>query len=468
MARRLLKGPRAMSVMLLSTAALLLASTAAPPGPPRQGLLATDPLLARLVEESLAARPELKQARATADAARERIPQAGALPDPMLTLGIQNDGFDGIQIGRMPGSFWQVMVTQPLPWPGKRGLREEIATTGAREAEARTARARLSVVADVERAWLDLLLVRDRLALLDRLDGLWVRAEGLARSRYEAGEGSQADLLRSQLERNRLRQRRWGLQAEERTWLQALNRLRDRPLDEPIPTSSSLADLPLPTLPASGEAVADAEARSPELLLARLEAERAGQALRLAERDRFPDLAVSAGVMPRGGLDPMWQAGVSVTLPVFAGRKQARAVAERAAEAQASGSGAAAVAQVLRQRVVDRLALLESLVETARIYREGLIIQSRATAESTISQYRVGRVSFASVLDALGGVIADEDGWLQANAAAQRVAIAAQEVSLEPAGAGGGGGLSGAAMPGAGAMGTGAPGGAGASSTGPM
>jgi len=425
--------PAMMKSLLRATPALLLAATVqaqplphAPPGDP------ADPVLAELIRESLDRRPELRQADALVRAERERVPQAGALQDPVLSLGIQNDGFKGIQVGKMDTSFYQVMVTQPLPWPGKLGLRTDVASTGVRLAEAAAARVHLTAKADVERAYLELVLVRDRLALLTRLEALWAKAQGLARSRYETSEGAQSDILRAQLEQSRLRQRRWSLQAEERTRLQAINRLRGRPLDEPLITSRTIGQLGLPPLPEAAEALVDAERRSPELLQARLQAQRADGQVALTRRERYPDLAVTAAIMPRGGLDPMWQAGVSVSLPIFSGRKQSRAVAESEARAAGSGDAAETVLQVLRLRVQDRLTLLESLLESARIYQDGLLIQSQATADSTLSQYRVGRVTFASVLESIGGVIGDEDGYLGVVAAAPRVAIAAGEVSLLP------------------------------------
>ncbi len=435
-------------------AILIAASVQAQPAPAAPPQAADDPVLAGLIEESLARRPELRQAGALVSAERERVPQAGALQDPVLSLGLQNDGFKGLQIGKMETSYWQVMVTQPLPWPGKRGLRTEVASAGVKLAEAAALRARLTAEADVRRAYLDLLLVRDRLALLTRLESLWTKAEGLARTRYEAGEGAQSDLLRAQLERNRLRQRRWSLEAEQRTRLQALNRLRGHGLDEPFPTTATVAGLGLPALPDPAEALADAERRSPELRSARLQVERASAQADLARRERYPDLALTAAIMPRGAFEPMWSAGISVNLPIFSGRKQARAVAESEARAAAGDGAAEAVIQVLHQRVEERQALLGSLIESARLYRDGLLVQSRATAESTLSQYRVGRVTFASVLEAIAGAVNDEDGYLQTVASARRVAISAGEVSLDPAG-GGGGGLAGASIPGAGAMGGG-------------
>src|SRR5512138_13126 len=207
-----------MHVRSLRAAAILLAAWAAwpargadaPPSPP------ADPVLARLVDEAIASRPELREAEAAARAERERVPQAGALPDPTLSLGIQNDGFGELQIGKMETSWWQVMITQGLPWPGKRGLRTDVARESVAVADAGVSRARLTTEADVRRAYVDLVLARDRLALLARLETLWQKSAGIARTRYETGEGAQSDVLRAQLELNRLRQRRWALEAQER------------------------------------------------------------------------------------------------------------------------------------------------------------------------------------------------------------------------------------------------------------
>jgi len=436
-----------------------IARTGAETGAAPAGVLPTDPVLADLIAQSLAARPEFREAEANVRAERERVPQAGALPDPVLSLGIQNDGFKEIQVGRMETSFYQVMLSQGLPWPGKRGLRSDVARLSADAAGAAVERARLTTVADVRRAYVDLLLARDRLDLLKRLEDIWQSSAGIARARYETGEGAQSDVLRAQLELNRLRQRRWGLEALERTAVQTLNRLRARPVDERISTSGTVRGLATPELLTADAALDDALARSPELAQARFGAARAEKAADLARRERFPDLSVNAGIMPRGQLDPMWLAGISVGLPVWSYRKQNRAVAENQARAEAGARSAEAIEQILRLRVSERRTVYEALLETIRLFREGLLVQSRATADSTLAQYRVGRVTFASVLEANAGYVNDEDGFLAAVADALRVAIAAAEVSLDPVGvAGAGGGMATGGMPGAGATGGGAAG----------
>src|SRR5262249_58145460 len=79
-----------------------------------------DRVLAGLIRDALAARPEIRAAEARARAERERVPQAEALADPMLSLGIQNDSFSRIAVGEMETSWVSIMLSQELPWPGKR------------------------------------------------------------------------------------------------------------------------------------------------------------------------------------------------------------------------------------------------------------------------------------------------------------------------------------------------------------
>jgi len=413
-----------------------------------------DSVLAGLLSEALANRPELAQAQATVQADQARIPQARALPDPVLSLGIQNDGFKGLQIGTMETSYWSIAAAQTFPWYGKRGLRARAQSLGAKQSETDFERARLSVQAEVERGYLDLLLVRDQIRILGTLETLWIQADGLSRSRYETGEGAQSDVLRAQLERSRLQQQRWALMAEERRRLAVLNRSVGRPLDHPIPTAVSLGDITDPSLPDSASAEADIEARSPELHRARLAAEQSGALVSLARKDYFPDLTVIGGVMPRGGaFEPMWQAGVSVPLPLWAASKQSKAVSEYRLREQAAESSAETIRRLVRQRLEERRAMLTALLETNRLYRSGVLIQSEATVSSAMAQYKVGRVPFASVLEALSGYLGDLVGFYESVAATQRIDIAQRELSLDAVAGPALSGLGGASMPGSGGMG---------------
>ena len=433
---------------------LLQLARAAPGDDPVPSLLRNDPedpVLSALVSEALARSPDHARAQAEVSAERERVPQAGALADPTLVLGIQNDGFNGIQIGVMPTSFWQVLLNVPLSWPGKRGYREEAAAARVTVSEAALQRVRLSLLGDVERAYLDLRLVRGQLALQARLESLWQQAEEITRARYQVGEVPQSDLLRAQLERTRLRLQRLGLEAGERTGVEALNRLRVHPLDETIGTPVPLTESRPGTLPAAEALLADAEARSPDLALAARNALVAEAKVKSAYRERWPDLSVTAAIMPRGSLEPMWAASVGLSLPIYWWDKGSRAVSEAEHTRAAEQQGTEAVRQLLDLRTRERHTALAAVLEALEVYRHGLLVQSDATVRSTLFQYRVGKVPFASVLEVMRGLVADENGYLSTLAEAERLLIGLREVSLQPPAAAGGS-PGGGTIPGASAL----------------
>jgi len=395
---------------------------------PGQAASDEDPVLAGLIREALDHNPELIRSHSLVDAEKERIPQAGALPDPSLSLGLQNDGFKRLQVGRMETSYYQVMLTQPLPWPGKRAIRSDIARLGVEAARSTSERARLSLIAEVKRAYLGLLLVRAQQGLLDQQALFQQKATEITRLRYEVGQGSQADLLRAQLEQNRLRQKRIALHSEERVLASNLNHMRGMDDESSIPVT------PFPEhLPARVPApiwMDRAEQESPELQGARLGVQQAERSLDLAKRDRLPDFAVSAGLMPRGSLDPMWQVGVSISLPLWSRQKQQRAVAEQEIRRRAQGSEADSVRHLLAQRIQEREAQLDAALDTIQLYKEGLLVQSEASFQASLAQYEVGRSSFLSVLEALNGWIADRSGYLQALSQAHAIQIAQEEFNL--------------------------------------
>ena len=326
----------------------------------------------------------------------------------------------------METSFYSVAFTQPLPWPGKRALRKEVAALAVDFSDATRVRVQLGLEADVRRGYAALLLIREQQRLQAQQALFLEQAEQLARTRYEVGQGSQGDLLRAQLERTRLQQAVWSLEAEERSAVAGLNRLRQHEPADPIPTTATLADLPEPAL-LLPEAV---EARSPELASARATVKQTEKQLELAKLDRRPDFAVTAGIMPRGAFDPMWQVGVSISLPIYGRTKQQRAVAEHEHHRQGQGSEVESVRSLLRQRTEERTLQIQALHRIRDLYREGLLVQSEASFRAALAQYEAGRAPFLGALEALNGWVGDQAAFLQTQAQLQAQHIALAECAL--------------------------------------
>ena len=393
---------------------------------PQPDPFSPDPVLSGLIREALAEHPDLRRADAAVRMDEERVPQAGVLPDPSISLGLQNDGFQKLQIGRMETSFYSVAFTQPLPWPGKRALRKEVAALAVDFSDATRVRVQLGLEADVRRGYAALLLIREQRHLQGQQALFLEQAEQLARTRYEVGQGSQGDLLRAQLERTRLQQAVWSLEAEERSAVAGLNRLRQHEPADPIPTTAVLADLPEPATLAP-EAV---EARSPELASARATVKQTEKQLELAKLDRRPDFALTAGIMPRGAFDPMWQVGISISLPIYGRTKQQRAVAEHEHHRQGQGSEVESVRTLLRQRTEERTLQITALRRIRDLYREGLLVQSEASFRASLAQYEAGRAPFLGALEALNGWVGDQAAFLQTQAQLQAQHIALAECAL--------------------------------------
>ena len=382
-----------------------------------------DPHLAGLIQDALAVNPRLKASRAAIDAERAKVPQAGALPDPMVSFGYQNDGFRKFTYGESGFAFAQLGVSQAFPYPGKRKLRERIAEAGVAAADAASERVRLDLIADVKRSYFDLLRVRGQRELLDVQAKLWDRVADATHARVEAGTGATADLLRAQLEQTRLRQRGSDLEGREAALEAELNRLAGHAPGSPVGAAETLDAVPLPAAPDGTRAVNDAIAGSPELSEARHHLVHYQQQADLAKLDLRPDFTVGAAVMPQGSLPGMWSVSVGFNVPLWAGRKQQQAVAGARAEAEAEGLRIRDLEQRLGSLARARSARLLADLRVARLYQKGLLAQSDAAYQASLSQFATGSVSFRQVLEALSDRLKDRSDYLDALAQAQFDAI---------------------------------------------
>jgi outer membrane protein TolC len=410
-------------VPLLAVAMFASAGPAAS-DPPAAG---EDPVLAALVEEALAHNPDLRATAEAARAAKERPAQATALSDPVLGVGYTNEGW-AFSLGSMTMTNLAVTVSQDLPFPGKRGLRGRIASLEADLAGAQLERARLSTAAAVRRAYFGLLQSRALLDLTREQADVWRQIEGVARARYSVGQGNQQDVLRTQVELTRAGQALAEQEAEESVLLAEINRLLGRPAETVLESAATLQPITAPeTLSVELERLRGV---SPETAAARLGVERAQAAVELAKKEYRPDFSVQGGYMNRGGLDPMWQAGVSVNLPV---RRQRRAsgVAEAEALLAAAQARLESVEAQLRLRTGERLARIDTARKVALLYGDGIVPQDRMSVDSAIASYQAGRVPFITVLEALTTLYGDRSTLVRVLAGQSRTRASLDEASLE-------------------------------------
>lgn len=418
------------SATLLTIAAAVHASEQTPAqigGGPRATL--PDRVLEELVSEALAKNPDMAASTATAEAAGFRIAPARTLPDPFLSFNYQNDG-RAFSLGSRDMTFLGAMFSQPLPWPGKLRLAGEEAALRAEEVKAGTVgRTRLAVEARVRRAYYEYLLAQALLDLVEDRSRSWRETSAIVRERYAVGLGVQQDVLRAQVEVLRLDEARADQTAQVANRRAELNRMVGRPQDAPLETDQHLDYRPeVPGLEALLNGV---RGKSPELsALARgIEADRSR--VSLAKKDFLPDFVASGGPMYRGGLDPMWQVGLGITLPIYAGSRQKPRLAAASADLRSDESRYASAALELEFRTRERYQGLDAALRVARVYREGVLPTDQLSLESAIASYRTGNVPFVTVLEALNTLYADRAIYLGRLADAEKWRVAIDEAELQ-------------------------------------
>jgi outer membrane protein TolC len=407
----------------VATGVLLLGVTAASAQQVR--LTPVDPVADRLVAEALNKTPEIEADRAALEAAQRRVEPARTLPDPSASFTYQNDGRT-ISLGSAEGSFAGLMLSQPLPWPGKLALAGKAAASEAREIEVGTLdRTALTIETRVRNAWYDLLLARALDHLVEERRGTARQIEETTRDRYVAGLAVQQDVLRAQVELARIDELKAAQRAVITSRLAEINRLLGRPQDAALDAPAELP--PVVPIPAAATVVASATVRSPEAAAARVGIETGRLRVEIAKKNFLPDFVVSAGSMYRGNfaMGPMWQAGVGISLPVWSNRRQQNQLAEARARVNEQAARTDVIGRELELRTRERIAQLQTANDVAVLYRDKIVPLDQLSYESALASYQSGKVPFITVFEAVNTLYSDRASYLGrlAEAAKWRVAI---------------------------------------------
>ncbi len=356
-----------------------------------------------LIQEMKRNNPSLKAGYNEWQAARARVPQAGALPDPVLGINLLNMPVNTFAFDQEPMTGKQISLMQPLPFPGKLGLKEEIAQQSAQISEFQYQEMENDLVSQLKRLYNELLYVNQAIATTRKNHALLEQFTTIAEMRYRVGKGIQQDVLRSQVEHLKLHdklielgQKRIDLEAEINT---LLNRPADQALGKPVGQKISQTDLVLDSL----KRIADDD--RPLLLAWKTSLIRSQKKTHLAQKGMLPDFGIGAAYTQRdklkngtGGVDFL-SATFNMTLPVYFWKKQKKNVEEN----KFSELSVQQQYQDVRNQVFRRLETTRTDLEKNRrrieLYRDGIIPQASQAVESALAAYQVDKVDFLSLLN---------------------------------------------------------------------
>jgi outer membrane protein TolC len=370
--------------------------------------LARDPIAEALVAEALEKNLELRAAREASLAVAARIRPAGALPDPTVTVGYANGG-RGLAPGADDDTGIGVSVSQEFPYPGKRALAERVQAKEAQQADHGIRVSELALVYRVRRSFVDVLLARENLALIQDQKRATSDIEELTRSRYAVGLAGQSDVLRAQAELARLEQMRLHQEGEEVAATAELNRLLARPAGTPVPEAARLSALDPGgvRVPEREEVLAGLEEKSPGIAVGSARVARAQAALELARRSLKPDFMTSASYLNRGSLPGMFTVDFGIVAPLYKGRKQKLAVAEAEARLRSDAAARDAMRVEARAAAEKSLADFRASVLEAQSYAKGVLAVDALAVESALGSFQAGKAPFITVLEAHNALYRD-------------------------------------------------------------
>jgi len=133
--------------------------------------------------------------------------------------------------------------------------------------------------------------------------------------------------------------------------------------------------------------------------------QKAKTAVKLAERDIWPNFTVGAGYRQRNKLEDgrqmrdLFSATFSLNIPLYYKRKQKAKVSERELGVKAIEAEYENVINTVLSDAESILADLERNRKRVELYKGGILIQAQQSLESAHAGYRVGKVDFLTLIN---------------------------------------------------------------------
>lgn len=345
---------------------------------------------------------EAQAAQEKWEAAKQRVPQAEALEDPMLGLGVVNVPTT-LNFRAEDMTMKELSLSQRVPFFGKRGLRGEVAGKEADSMQAAANETANRLSNRVKVIYHDLSHVYRAIEVTERNKAILESYAKIADVRYQVGQGIQFDQVKAQASVTRmiddlimLKQQKSALEAKLNG---LLNQPTETPLGRPVDPAPQKPSLTLSELQQA------ALQSNPTLagMKAMTQSKEKGQAL--AKADYLPDFNFRGAYGQRErNLDgekrkDMLSGMIEISLPVYFLSKQAPREAEAKADLKMATAQYESMKNELYYMVAEAMTMLERQWKQIELYKTGLIPQANLQVNSAMNSYMVNKADFMALLD---------------------------------------------------------------------
>lgn len=384
-------------------------------GKPSLPLLDGNATLGTLLTYAILNQPKVEAAYHDYAASVQRITVERSLPDPRLTLELD---IQDVVMTLMPG----LMVE--MPRFRRLRIRADEASAESRAKGFAFESAVLRSAYEVKKPFYQLRFLEDRIVIQRETLHLLYELEQSARARVAAGRDTLQDVLRAQMEQERLKTEIENLEDSRNPLVAQLKAALGKAANEPNPpVPKEFESTPLDLSP--DQILNMALVRNPRLKQMEAEVWMAEAGIRMAHQSRLPDIALGLEADVKAS-PTMWRPSLGATLPVWRDRIGAEIAAAQALKSAAQARLNAEQVQ-LAVEIADKSFVYRESTRSLSLLNESLLPKARQSLQIARASYATGRTDFIDVQDAGRSLL--EFRLAQADARIRRE-LALSELSL--------------------------------------
>lgn len=360
-------------------------------------------ILDDLIEQGLTNNPQLKSFYTRIQVDSAKIPQAGSLPDPMLSLNLLNLPVDNFTFDQEPMTGKQIALKQTFPFPGKLSIKEKIAEKQVSISRENYRELELQLIRNIKQSYYDLYFIDEALVTIQKNYELLVEFVNIAEKKYAVGKGLQQDVLKAQVELSKIIDRQLELKQKREAVEATINALLNRDVDFPLGKTQKIVyekvEVNLSTLEKLSVK------RRPLFKAWQQRIEQNGDKINLARKQYWPDFSIFAAYTQRdvlktgmGGVDFL-SGGISVQLPLYFWRKQSKKVEETQFSKLTSEQTYAEISIQNFSSLDKSITDLNKNEERLDLYSKGIIPQASQALHSAMIGYETDKVDFLTLIN---------------------------------------------------------------------
>lgn len=338
--------------------------------------------------------PDIQAAIKEYEAARARIYQAKAFPEPELSWEFD---FQPQVLSFKEAGERNLSISQLFEFPGRRHFRKKVVTSEAQVSQSQYNAARLELIAQVRIAFNGVLLAAERFRYNQQNLKLSKDFLRMAEIRYEAGSVAKLEVLRARVEEAKARNELKLAENELALNKAALNFLLARPMESPLEVEGILERSPIEAT--LEELQKRAAVYRPEIIGIRHAVDGARAAHSLAKLSYMPDFSFRAGQHWESELGNTWDVEFGINLPIFVWQRQKGEVAEAKANLSSLNYISISTRNKIALEVKDSFLRVVAIKDRIMLFQEEILVEAEEAYRIAVRSYEEGEIGNLELLE---------------------------------------------------------------------